>query len=732
MKHAARMFVAFAALLVPVLAARADYYEHGLGPAAGEVRSSLASPWEPGAWFAGTSLGVFRLAAGHDTWDLASTGLPPAIVTSLAAAPAQAGLLFAAVYGYPTGYGVYRSTDGGTSWIARTSGLGNLQVNALAGDPSAAGVLFAATEGGLYRTTNAGDTWQARGLAGKSARDVVIDPSDPLRAWASVAFEGIYRTTDAGASWDLASTGIGGSKLFYDIKAGSTGQILYAGGWDDYRSTNGGDSWAPMVIGDTTNELALSPGSDTDLFAATFGSGLFHSTDAGASWSEVGPSTPDLIEYQTVSTHPLSPGRLLAGALGGEIYMTSDGGGAWSYRTTGISTAPMLSLDFLGRRWLAGTVRGVYASEDWGRSFVKSDLVYDIGAEINGLAIVPGDGLTAFCGTTNGFFKGDVYRSTDGGRHWSLIKNGDGPVRAVVVDPANIQRVYAGYSCDVVPGGVYRSTNGRTNWITEAVGSTCVYALQIDPSNSAVVLAGTSSGVYRSTDFGDTWTARGPNGIPVVDLSADATQPSVFYAATFGARVHASTDGGLTWNPFGGTGVPANVYAVEGRDPFAGVLAGTEAGGLWRYAGGAWQRLPDDDQPPVSGIRALLADPGSGRFLAGTWGAGIWEYLSNPAGAPSEPSGAQAGGAITLTGSPSPGPFTIRLTRAAPGPVLIEVFDVAGRKVRAHGESQAPAGIVEWVWDGRDANGSPLPPAIYLVRARSDRGACAAKACLLR
>jgi photosystem II stability/assembly factor-like uncharacterized protein len=605
----------------------------------------------------------------------------------------------------------------------------------VATDPSLPLVLYAATEDGVFRSTNGGDLWQVSGLGGESIRDVLIDPSNPARAWASVAWDAIHRTTDSGASWHPASDGIEGHRLFYDVKVSASGETLYAVGWDAYRSVDGGDSWAEMGAGSlpttgTFYEIAVDPKNAAELHVAYFGGEIYRSLDAGLTWDAVTPIASDLVEYQTISADPYRPECLLAGAYGGEVYISHADGETWQEFADGISTAHMLSIGICGNRWLAGTRRGVYVSETWGRSWAKSDLVYDIGAEINSIAMVPPDGMTVFCGTTNGFYKGDVYRSTDGGSTWNLIKFGDGPVTALAIDPMNSDLVYAGYSCDVIPGGVYRSTDGGESWIEESLGSVCVYALQIDATNPAVVLAGTTDGVFRSTDHGDSWHAQDLSGVPVVDFSTDYALPFRIYAATYGYRAYASNDYGVTWNPIGGAELPAHLYSIEGDDPSAGVLAGTQTSGIWRFTGTEWERLDNADQPPVGEIRALLAHPETGRFLAGTHGAGIWEYLSDPAHATEEPIARVR--SLDILGSPSAGPFTIRLILPTRGAVAIDLVDVTGRRVRRITTEYAAEGLFEWSWDGRDEMGRLAEAGLYLVRARTDRGVWSGKICVLR
>ena len=83
-----------------------------------------------------------------------------------------------------------------------------------------------------------------------------------------------------------------------------------------------------------------------------------------------------------------------------------------------------------------------------------------------------------------------------------------------------------------------------------------VKSLAMDPITPATLYAGTTSGAYRSTDGGRTWTRRGLDGFEVNALVFDPVHPTVLYAGTLGAGVLRTTGGGRDWNA-GGAGLPS-------------------------------------------------------------------------------------------------------------------------------------------------------------------------------
>ncbi|HMB71525.1 MAG TPA: glycosyl hydrolase, partial [bacterium] len=126
--------------------------------------------------------------------------------------------------------GVFRTTDAGSTWTPLFDDESSLSIGSLALDPTDPDVVWVGTGEpnggggsvsyggtGVFRSTNAGVTWEHRGLeATRFVGRIRVDPADPSRLfvaalgsqWSPHPERGVYRTTDAGASWErvLAST----------------------------------------------------------------------------------------------------------------------------------------------------------------------------------------------------------------------------------------------------------------------------------------------------------------------------------------------------------------------------------------------------------------------------------------------------------------------------------------------------------------------------------------------
>ncbi len=180
-----------------------------------------------------------------------------------------------------------------------------------------------------------------------------------------------------------------------------------------------------------------------------------------------------------------------------------------------------------------------------------------------------------------------VYKSTDEGNSWKFKGlTGVGSIGKVVTNPTNSEEVYVaamGYLFENnVERGVYRSQDGGDNWeqILFVSDSTGAIDLAIDPTNSDVLYAamwertrrlskrqygGATSGIYKSTDGGDTWTEL-RNGLPSIaankgriGLAIAPSEPNILMAIYANQRgdfqgIYKSTNAGENWNKVGTIG----------------------------------------------------------------------------------------------------------------------------------------------------------------------------------
>ena len=179
------------------------------------------------------------------------------------------------------------------------------------------------------------------------------------------------------------------------------------------------------------------------------------------------------------------------------------------------------------------------------------------------------------------------YKSTDDGETWFSIMNGLSPNDNGGFHPLNINS-----SGDLFIGGAHgsayicRSTDGGNNWDPLGLNTNggIIICIAIDGNDNIYV--GTGTGIYRSTDNGDSWELYGMIGS---QTEAIAFNDSGHVFAGNSYCVYRSTDDGANWSqlPTGGgtrtVAVAPNGYVFAGCQENAGILRSTDNGDSWSY-----------------------------------------------------------------------------------------------------------------------------------------------------
>ncbi|WFB36179.1 hypothetical protein P3T73_00165 [Kiritimatiellota bacterium B12222] len=140
--------------------------------------------------------------------------------------------------------GVYKTEDYGQNWRMINRGLANYAVFSLAVDPTNPDTVYAATQGGLCKSTDCGETWELLPKTGpkelgiygkkkKSIRSVAVDPSNGNIVYAASPLGKVYKSTNGGQTWQevytLAGTSENQDRL--RLQFGKTNGDFYAGIW---------------------------------------------------------------------------------------------------------------------------------------------------------------------------------------------------------------------------------------------------------------------------------------------------------------------------------------------------------------------------------------------------------------------------------------------------------------------------------------------------------------------
>ena len=247
--------------------------------------------------------------------------------------------------------------------------------------------------------------------------------------------------------------------------------------------------------------------------AESVGTGVFVSSDSGATWSPAG------LQGSIVFTMAVAGKYLFAADRGGRIFRTSDSGAVWdSVGSLGSGWLQSLNADSVGpgRAFIFYAAGGpIYMSTDTGTTW--TELEASLPGAGGGVTCLASDGPDIFAGTWDGPGPiissnfSSVFRSTDHGAQWTSV--------ATIFTPdciaAKGDLVLVGSS----HGGVAVSADSGTTW--SAAGQNLdFFSIRFIGNN---ILAGTSSGLYRSIDNGATW-------MPVD--SADDSLPTGMLAVT--------------------------------------------------------------------------------------------------------------------------------------------------------------------------------------------------------
>lgn len=257
-----------------------------------DVHGLAVDPNDPQILYVGTHHGLVRGRESEGRWSWALVGSYRADFMGFSMHP-NGKVFYASGHKVPDAplMGVARSEDGGFSWkIIALRGIVDFHTMAISwANPD---VLYGWYYGDrrLYRSADGGKTW--RNPAARSLSDVLAlatDPIDENIVWAATE-GGLWRSTDGGESFALISFT---STPVLTVAVDPTNpQVLYASLEAGVRrSTDGGQSWESVGegMGEMIGYLAISPANADLLYAATYSAAIYRSTDAGLSWSLIKP-----------------------------------------------------------------------------------------------------------------------------------------------------------------------------------------------------------------------------------------------------------------------------------------------------------------------------------------------------------------------------------------------------------------------------------------------------------
>ncbi len=605
-------------------------------------------------------------------------------ITDLAIHPADLNTIYV---GAASG-GVFKTTDEGNTWVNTFTEASVISIGALTVDPGNPNVLYAGTGesnsssysfigDGIYKSVDAGDTWQNVGLnASAYIGRIIVDYSNSDKVYVAACGNlfstggerGIYRSVDGGSEWEnvlFVNDSTSGIDL---VQHPDDPNILYAAMWERKRGLNyrnsfgdgsgiwktidGGDTWVEITNGVPTGDdvgrigLAIAKSNHNVLYAIYdmpySEVNVFKTIDGGDSWNQTNDNVLDGMNssfgwyFGQISVDPNNENRIYV--MGVDMYRSDNGGNSWNH-IAGYYNFDEIHVDHHAMyidentgRVFEGNDGGLYISDNFGNDWQKLNTLgitqfYDI--EIDYL--IP---HRLYGGTQD---NNTIRTLTGATNNWQPILGGDGFYS--LVDYTNSNIIFAEYQW----GNLFKSTDGwnyyyiadqmqgdRINWSAPLV---------MHPEDPETLYFGTHR-IWKTTNGGSFWTAvssdltQGGSGSfhTLTTIAISSLNPGIIVTGSSDAKVHISTDDGQGWtdiseglperwitrvetDPFNENTIYATISGFRWDESEPHVYKSTDLGENWSSISGNLPELP---------VNVIRADPENEGYLFVGTDAGVY------------------------------------------------------------------------------------------------------------
>jgi photosystem II stability/assembly factor-like uncharacterized protein len=736
--------------------------------AMGAVEVSLS---DPNIIFAGTGSskirsnvsigrGIYKSADAGKTWTF--SGLRDVgQISTIRIHPTNPLIAYVAALGNPfvpnPDRGVYKTTDGGKTWrkiLYLTDALGAADLELQPGNSNVVfacmwfgqrtpwTILSGAREGGVYKSTDGGDTWNklAGGLPTElfGRANVAISNSKPNRIYALIEAKpgsGLYRSEDNGASWALinAAANLITRPFYYDTLGvdPNNSDVVFVGdeGW--FKSTDAGKTFRPTPSPHSDNhDIWINP-RNSDYMIQSNDGGANVSLDGGRTWStQANQPTAEIYQVALDNQYPY----LVYGAQQDNTTVIAPSlptGNGQDFRIgPGCETGPIIP-DISNPQIVYGSCKGQFSrrnmtTTDEMRYWIGAESLYGNGGSevtyrfqrVSPMEVSPHDPRVVYYGSQF------VHRTRDGGKTWTRLSPD------LTLHPPGTQ--------DASGGPITRDATGEEMYST-------LYSIRESPVQKGLIWTGSNDGlVFVSRNDGESWSNVTPpqlaQGGRVQNIEPSPHRPGTAYVAIyryllgdFAPYIYRTDDFGKTWTRLtdGKNGIavdePTRVVREDPDRPYL-LYAGTEFGIYTSFDNGAyWQKFQLNlPVTPVTDIKIAHKD-----LVLSTQGRGFWildnltalHQLKDPQGAQPQlfaprdavrTPGAQALEGVSRTESirypPAGAQIDYYLT--ASSEVTLEILDAAGKPIRKFSSTavEAPPTDDEDEGGGGGRRGRPPVP----------------------
>lgn len=265
--------------------------------------------------------------------------------------------------------GIFRY-DGDTTWTH--IGWNHPSISGIAFADSASGTIHVSAGNGEMRSFDGGKSWKiTTGWEVTEAQHIALDRFDRDRVYLATSY-GIWLSLDDGETW-RQSYGDYTQAIAADVLRERRAIAATEGGLQ--LTENGGDSWRRVGPATPMIDVAESASQDMDWIAGSRSKGVLRSLDGGLNW------TIALALDSTVTAVAIDPANVnhqAAATWGLGLYVSTDGGKSWTARRNGLPTRVLVKTIFdangSGRLWAATGEEGIFYSDDLGRTWAYAGM----------------------------------------------------------------------------------------------------------------------------------------------------------------------------------------------------------------------------------------------------------------------------------------------------------------------------------------------------------------------
>lgn len=498
------------------------------------------------------------------------------------------------------------------------------RVRAIAVHPTNPQIVYlGVSSGGLWKSTNGGDSWIDVGgnLPSMTYGAIALDPANPNTVYAGSGEwiryfnlntydgKGLYKSTDGGSNWTQITNGFGTRTHFTSIRVSphnsnvvfaslGSGYWLYSNPGNEgvWRSTDAGITWSRVLNVNDAFEVVPHPTIANRVYACVGGgsaaSGLYLSTNNGTNWDLISAGLPlstsiDRLHLAIPSGNPSIMYTLIySGAVDSMwLYKSTNGGNNWFPTPARFASGQgwydlLLGVNHLNPNEVYIGDAELRRSTNGGQSFAYVGGSYwnqSMHVDFHYMTYAPSDTSVRYIGCDGG-----IYRSTNAGSNWHHRNNGLTTLQYYRISshPINANIMLGGAQ----DNGLYRTTNGGSgNWDLVSTGDGMESFF--DYTNGNVVYAATQNGAFvKSTSGGSYGTffsiAFSPPGQSFSWTAPFFMHPSnntILFTAAY--RPYKSTNGGSSWFPMTTsdlTNAPIVSFDVSRVNPDYMIIGGTD------------------------------------------------------------------------------------------------------------------------------------------------------------